>query len=45
MRKIYLRIGQKRYCLNRGLESAGAGLALGVMVFLVLCVSFGVFGK
>lgn len=45
MRKVYLRIGKKRYCLNSVAESAGAGLMLGGMVFLVLCVSLGVFGK
>ena len=42
MRKVYLRIGKKRFCLNRIAESAGAGIILGGMVFIVLCVCFGV---
>ncbi len=43
--KIYLRIGKRRFCLNEILESAGAVLSIGGMVFLVLCISFGVFGR
>lgn len=42
MRKAYLRIGKKRFCLNKIAEDAGAGIILGGMVFIVLCMCFGV---
>lgn len=36
MKRVYLRIGRRRYCLNKAAESAGAVLSLGLMVFLVI---------
>lgn len=36
MKKVYLRIGRRRFCLNKGLESVGAVLSLGLMVFLAI---------
>lgn len=36
MKRVYLRIGHRRFCLNKLAENAGAVLSLGLMVFLAI---------